>query len=510
MNALYVLMIDHWTYQGYSVLGCRIRYNKNFGKTSVTVVKGKEIEKEKAPVYVEKFAGLLPCDGHKATEILACLRENEMVHDRCQLVFGDNASNMKKTTRIAHLHAEKTRHEASDSEGSASSGSEKEQSNADIDDAEDQDRVPGALPFTPGLKFILVFTALGCIGHLLNIIFKDYMGQMSDEKKTKPELKKLKKIVARIRRKASVRRKLREAMWDMDDRPKWLDVGLMIIQAINNTRWWSAGRAFFRLTVILNHIGREKFSDILGISISELEADYIIENCEVFEVFDQALCAVQKANRGMGTCLELILNVGIVIFTVGNERSQEKFEKYFGTVRLVDRVYKFDLKYHEDNDFVMQFHKCSLLTDPDTNQKFYTAPSITRICKDIRSNFDAASHDATPTTPTRTTTQSTPITPVSGIRDLLKLRPVTVQAAPLKKFTAEELAIGKREALGIPACTGGVESDFSATGFLTESRAASMKPKMLEAQMLVRSHRESADLIELVVIKILEGRRVGK
>ena len=55
----------------------------------------------------------------------------------------------------------------------------------------------------------LLFTALGCIGHLLNIIFKDYMGQMSDEKKTKPELKKVKKIVARIRRKASVRRKLR-------------------------------------------------------------------------------------------------------------------------------------------------------------------------------------------------------------------------------------------------------------------------------------------------------------
>ena len=377
----------------------------------------------------------------------------------------------------------------------------------DIDDDEDEQHIPGALPWVPGLKFIMIFTALGCIGHLLNIIFKDYMGQMSDEKKTKPELKKVKKIVARIRRKASVRRKLRDAMWERDDRPKWLDVGLMIIQAINNTRWWSAGRAFFRLTVILNEIGREKFSDILGISISELEVEYIVENCQVFEVFVEVLCAIQKANRGMGTCLELILNVGIVIFTLGNERSQEKFMKYFGTVRIVDRVYKFDLKDHEENKFVMQFHKCSLLTDPDTNQKFYSNPSITRICKNIRSDFDNANLGVTPATPTRPTATSTPITPVSGIRDILKLRPVTVQAAPLKKFTAAELAIGKQEALGIPACTGGVESDFSATGFLTESRAASMKPKMLEAQMLVRAQRESADLIELVVIKILEGRK---
>ena len=37
---------------------------------------------------------------------------------------------------------------------------------------------------------------------------------------------------------------------------------------------------------------------------------------------------------------------------------------------------------------------------------------------------------------------------------------------------------------------------------------ASMKPKMLEAQMLVRSHRETPDLIELVVIGILEGKKV--
>ena len=64
---------------------------------------------------------------------------------------------------------------ASDSEGSKnSSQADSSATEAEIDDDQDENHVPGALPWAPTLKFIFIFTALGCIGHLLNIIFKDY------------------------------------------------------------------------------------------------------------------------------------------------------------------------------------------------------------------------------------------------------------------------------------------------------------------------------------------------
>ena len=92
------MLVDIWSYQSHSLLGVRIRYAP---------------DKNKPMEYTETFAGLLECNDHSGDAVLKVLRNADLVTENTQTILGDNASSMKKCTKLLWAEAKENEDYAS-------------------------------------------------------------------------------------------------------------------------------------------------------------------------------------------------------------------------------------------------------------------------------------------------------------------------------------------------------------------------------------------------------------
>ena len=221
-NTKYSLVLDIWTAQNHEdYVGVKAFYKNKTGK------------------ICSSFMGLLKIENHNAVTILEALRESPYgyINNNCECLHGDNASNIKKLSKLFEQAAKNDENEDEDDDehdNTPENNDEVLSSDEEPDDDNDNDQEEAgdeeydsqALDNAYETCNVTISTkALGCIAHLINLIMKDYMKEKYS--------KKIIKVGGKVRRNGSYRKNLRKCI-KID--AEWFRNG-KIFPGLCDTRW---------------------------------------------------------------------------------------------------------------------------------------------------------------------------------------------------------------------------------------------------------------------------------
>ena len=260
-------------------------------------------------------------------------------------------------------------------------------------------------------------------------------------------------------------------------------------------------------------LGYKTFATVLGINITPLEYQGLLDLNEIYEVMLAGIMSMQTGNKAMGTTISVVQRLGTICHELGTKACKDKFIKWFGPMEKTDHGYKFSPS--EMHSYSGDYHKTVLFSNPDQNQGYYTPEALEKICNHVQAELTKYKTNLQPVVEPEHTPSDTdffgnaieqPITPVSGIRNLLTFTP-QIRADPLRNFSDEDLELLRTEANGVPAATAQLEGDFSGGEFLTAGRASTMDWRMLDGLMFIRNYKKKQAYVEQTIRGVMEAEK---